>query len=370
MSSSDKPSMNWQAQDLHQEWKRFKQHCEFTFGGPLSGKTEKEKVSYLMTYIGDKGREVYLTFDWRTITLEDGTRIPENDTLEGVYRHYEAYVKPKKNQIRATVNFHRRKQKEGERFHDFVTDLKLLVRDCGYDDNDRMMRDAIVLNALSQDVRQKCLERGDELTLDMAINIGQTSETAQESIRAIDQEVDKVHALRASHKRGQTKPSHQGRPQKGKFKGQNPSKGKHSKPNDDKCKRCGYHANHPKCPAIGQLCAICKKPNHFAAVCRKGTHTHMVVENETASTPDEGLDDESGQDYAHLFAVSENESQGHSATTGMRLFQSMSRSTEYKLIQEVHIPSCLYTYTTSSRTSQVCSRHPEDLLHTQTIHLS
>ena len=279
----------------------------------MSGKTEKEKVSYLMTYIGDKGREVYLTFDWRTITLEDGTRIPENDTLEGVYRHYEAYVKPKKNQIRATVNFHRRKQKEGERFHDFVTDLKLLVRDCGYDDNDRMMRDAIVLNALSQDVRQKCLERGDELTLDMAINIGQTSETAQESIRAIDQEVDKVHALRASHKRGQTKPSHQGRPQKGKFKGQNPSKGKHSKPNDDKCKRCGYHANHPKCPAIGQLCAICKKPNHFAAVCRKGTHTHMVVENETASTPDEGLDDESGQDYAHLFAVSENESQGHSA---------------------------------------------------------
>lgn len=115
---------------MRYEWKRFKQHWEFTFGGPLAGKSEKEKVSYLMTHIGDKGREIYLTLEWETIALEDGSRVSEKDTPEGVYKKYETYVKPRKNQMRATVNFHRCRQQEGERFHDFVTDLKLLVKDC------------------------------------------------------------------------------------------------------------------------------------------------------------------------------------------------------------------------------------------------
>ena len=37
------PSMNWQATDLDREWARFKQHCEFTFNGPLAGKIGKGK---------------------------------------------------------------------------------------------------------------------------------------------------------------------------------------------------------------------------------------------------------------------------------------------------------------------------------------
>ena len=64
MSSSNKPAMNWNAGDLAKEFKRFKQHCQFTFQGPLSEKSEKAKVNYFMTYIGDKGREVYETFTW------------------------------------------------------------------------------------------------------------------------------------------------------------------------------------------------------------------------------------------------------------------------------------------------------------------
>ena len=62
--SGDKPSMNWRTSDLDEEWKRFRQHCEFTFKGPLATKSEIEKVNYLITYIGDKGREIYDTFTW------------------------------------------------------------------------------------------------------------------------------------------------------------------------------------------------------------------------------------------------------------------------------------------------------------------
>ena len=99
-SGGDKPSMNWSAQDLLKEWRRFKQHCEFTFKGPLAGKSEVEKVNYLMTYIGDKGREIYQTFEWTPARQDGGVNLPpENETLDGVYNKYEQYVKPKRNQI-------------------------------------------------------------------------------------------------------------------------------------------------------------------------------------------------------------------------------------------------------------------------------
>ena len=56
--------MNWQAANLITEWRRFRQHCDVTFKGPLDTKPEGRKVNYLTTYIGDKGRETYETFSW------------------------------------------------------------------------------------------------------------------------------------------------------------------------------------------------------------------------------------------------------------------------------------------------------------------
>ena len=123
---SNRPSMNWEAMDLPKEWARFRQHCEFTFKGPLPSKTEVEKVNYLMTYIGDKGRELYTTFTFAPATQDDPA---ESDTLAGVYNKYAEYVAPKTAQIKAAVKFQRRKQGTKERFDESVTDLRLLVKD-------------------------------------------------------------------------------------------------------------------------------------------------------------------------------------------------------------------------------------------------
>ncbi|CAB4033706.1 Hypothetical predicted protein [Paramuricea clavata] len=79
--------MNWQAKDLDKEWERFYHHCEFAFGGPLSKCTEKEKICNLMSFIGDKGREMYLTFQWNTIqvgTGENTQQVSEKDILDKV----------------------------------------------------------------------------------------------------------------------------------------------------------------------------------------------------------------------------------------------------------------------------------------------
>lgn len=282
-SGGDKPSMNWAAQDLLKEWRRFKQHCEFTFKGPLAGKSEVEKVNYLMTYIGDKGREIYQTFEWTPARQDGGVNLPpENETLDGVYNKYEQYVKPKRNQIRATVNFNRRKQQEGENFSNFVTDLRILIQDCDYKEEDRMLRDAIVLRSWHPSVREKCLEEGDALTLQKAIHIGQNFELAQDSMKIIKEE--ETHAVHQQPKDGTRS---KGKPPYNNRRSQKPKVAK-QKANVKKgqlCSRCGYSSSHAKCPAMGQTCIICKKLNHFAAVCRQKKDTHMV--RQEAEYPDD-----------------------------------------------------------------------------------
>ena len=45
MPKGEIPTMFRDRPDLPKEWKRFKQHCELTFKGPLASKSEVEKVS-------------------------------------------------------------------------------------------------------------------------------------------------------------------------------------------------------------------------------------------------------------------------------------------------------------------------------------
>ena len=88
-SSYNWPNMNWAAADLSKEWERFYQHCEFTFGGPLSKRTEKEKICNLMSFVDHKGREIYLTFDWQTVQVGTGDteqNVSEKEILERASR--------------------------------------------------------------------------------------------------------------------------------------------------------------------------------------------------------------------------------------------------------------------------------------------
>ena len=144
------------------------------------------------------------------------------------------------NHIRTTVSFNRRKQDAGEKFDNFVTDLRILVKDCGYVEENRMLRDAIVLRSSHAAVREKYLEKGDDLTLDMAIGIGQNYETSKESMRAIGIDEDPtVHAVNTAKsnalRRSYNKP-------KSRFK----QHGFKKKASDTKWMKCGYDRNHAR----------------------------------------------------------------------------------------------------------------------------
>ena len=146
-----------------------------------------------MTFMGDKGREIYEILDWKDAIPEikndedvvTQAAVPaERDTVASILQKFRDYVAPKTNQIRATVIFNRRTQQETEKFDNFVTDLKRLVKDCGFGNaEERMVRDGIVLRAYHKKVREKCLDKGDTLTLANAITYGQSYDASMMSLK-------------------------------------------------------------------------------------------------------------------------------------------------------------------------------------------
>jgi hypothetical protein len=57
------PKMDWGPTDQVSAWQSIKQHTEFWFEGPLAKKDEPQKFNYLMSWIGDKGRDMYSTWN-------------------------------------------------------------------------------------------------------------------------------------------------------------------------------------------------------------------------------------------------------------------------------------------------------------------
>ena len=67
------PQMDWEAENLPERWKRFRQHVELMFSGPLSSKKEEEKCSYLLIWCGKKGRDIINK--WSGISEEDKKKL-------------------------------------------------------------------------------------------------------------------------------------------------------------------------------------------------------------------------------------------------------------------------------------------------------
>lgn len=136
---------------------RFWQQGSCIFDGPLHDKEDGVKISYLKLWVGDKGLDLFEGFAFAK---------PGDDLkLKVALQKFEEYCAPrKKKHIIAALKFNERHQGESESFESFVTDLKILVEDCDYQEEERMVRDAIFFRRKYTKVREKCLDLAKELT--------------------------------------------------------------------------------------------------------------------------------------------------------------------------------------------------------------
>ena len=269
------PKMEWEATDLVTAWQSFKQHADFWFAGPLSSKDEAEKCSYLMIWIGDKGRDIYSTWN-----LSEADR----KKLQILLDRFENHVRPKSNKIFSRYKFWKRHQKDTETFEQYFTDLKLLVKDCAYTDQDEMIRDAIVFGVKDSKVREKCINEGSELTLEKAVNFARTSELSRSQLKSMNQDEDKsvnvVNQKKGSQAQAQAiKKSQYNYKKKSNFQPGQQRQGPKKK-TMFQCRSCGTKHGPKQCPAYGKQCNKCHKYNHFASVCmtfkQKAKEMNMV----------------------------------------------------------------------------------------------
>ena len=278
--------ISWTAQDLHQEWRRFNRQAQCIFEGPLHEKEESVKVSSLKLWVGDKGKPA---------KPEDAVK------LNVVLKKFEEYCAPRKtDHIMAVLKFNERRQGGNESFDSFVTDLKILVKDCGSQEEERMVRDAIVFRCKHPKVHEKCLDQADALTCEKAIEIGQNYETNLSSLRKLASDEDPTVNTLNQNKRLQW--NRRQRPNKSETAETKDVDSKPKKP-INKCGRCGYDKTHKKCPAMGQQCGYCKKMNHFSKVC-SSKEVHQLQEVAETDTEPEGDSEHEESEDNSLFVYS------------------------------------------------------------------
>lgn len=289
--------MDWGSSNLPEAWRKFQNHVELVFKGPLQEKDEKTKCMYLLLWVGEKGRDIQNTWTG----LEEG----DLDKLKTYYDRYKAHVLPKLNPIFARYKFNKEIQGDNS-IEEYLTRLRLLAKDCSFHDEEEMIRDRLVFGVTSPKVREKLISQGEKLTLDKAISICQTCAYTKEQMRLMDgtntTTTETVHVVK-SHKHSQKQHSTSSRPQHQNKRSTGPAQyGSVQKDKPVKtCGNCGYALHRPTetCPAKGKQCSSCKKWNHFAKMCRsKKTRTHNVSEVKTSEgQPGPGSDSDSDDFY-------------------------------------------------------------------------
>ena len=301
----------------------------------LLTKLSEQPVEYqraLLRYtFTDETRNIYESFNLSTEDAKNPNKILDaldtfsrgmvNETLE---RHL----------------FNSRKQDDGEKFDDFLTDLKILSKNCNFcaDCYPGLLRDRIVGGIQDDKIRQNLLA-DNKLTLEQAEHICRAGEKAVEGMSTLkgsykNKEDEVSFVDYGGHKR-------QGKKQFSSLP-RNTAASLHPRPTPAKlCKFC--LCKHPfgrtNCPAVGKRCNTCKQLDHFAGstICPQPPVSEV---------------EESAIEVGHLFlghvnlggveevasSSTKNDWQVHMKTTGGSVLFKVDTGADVTVIGQQHLP--------------------------------
>ena len=233
------PVMDWNADDLPDELDRFSQYCELVFHGPFSEKTEKERVAYLLLWIGRPGVEVYQNATWDSAA--------DKHKVRKVFEKLDLYLQPKVNPRLARFQLQQFRQRSDESVDEFLTRCKQKTSRCKFRDDTELKErliEQIIIGTKHSRVQERLLEKGDSLTLDQALDIARTYESTLQHMAQLAQTPERHNNTGEVHAVSNSKPS-----------------------SLIDCSKCGTKHRRGNCPAYGSKCKRCGKPNHWQAVC-------------------------------------------------------------------------------------------------------
>ena len=164
--------------------------------------------------------------------------------------------------------FFKRLHKDGECFDDFLTEVKLLSKNCNFcntaDCFGSLLRDRIVSGISRDDVREKLLAEK-KLTLDKAVEICRSMEKAQDGVTEL-RKVENSAVDRIGYQQNNNK-----------YSSKNGGNAVNDGKRDNfvlKCKFCSrqHKFGRNSCPAWGKKCHDCGEMNHFGKSTMCETH--------------------------------------------------------------------------------------------------
>ncbi|CAB3981708.1 PREDICTED: uncharacterized protein K02A2.6-like [Paramuricea clavata] len=212
--------------DLSERWKRWIQTVNLYMDVCMKDASEKERCSVFLYIIGQDGRDIHNTFDFET---------SEVDKIKPLIQKFEDYCIPKQNTTMQRYIFNKRVQGETESVDQYVTELRLLAKNC----------------------------RFGELEEEQCISICKADEESRKQLKDLTKDDSfKVSSAKKSSRTGnnESKPAKFGREK------QELSSGGSGEV--IKCRKCGRDHPSKQCPAYGKVCHACRKLNHFAKCCR------------------------------------------------------------------------------------------------------
>ncbi|KAI8516719.1 hypothetical protein Bbelb_053000 [Branchiostoma belcheri] len=331
------PSMNWDADDLVEEFKKFKQKTELAFKSFLKDTEPEQQVSYILLWVGSQGLDLFNSWEF---TGEDAGDAKKPDKI---LEKFETHLEPKTNHRIYRYEFQGIQQKPDEPIDDYVARLKNVAKKCKFKDDaeikDRLV-DQLIWGCIHKKV-QKTLVGKPDLTLKDAMDTARAFEATQKQMSSLSMQTGTSSSNRVDVVSKKTYQA--GSKQK------QPHMYKTYKQSTKSCRYCGNtheFGDRAKCPAYGSNCNACGKPNHWGKMCRaknrpqptqnkpqqprrygkhKQRHVHLQREDQLSSES-EGESLTIGTVYIHDVCNKEQKSQDE-AYTSFQIRKKLGRKT-------------------------------------------
>ncbi|KAI8487979.1 hypothetical protein Bbelb_344270 [Branchiostoma belcheri] len=329
------PSMNWDADDLVEEYKKFKQKTELAFKSFLKDTEPEQQVSYILLWVGSQGLDLFNSWEF---TDAGDAKKPDK-----ILEKFETHLEPKTNHRIYRYKFQGIQQKPDEPIDDYVARLKNVAKKCKFKDDaetkDRLV-DQLIWGCIHKKV-QKTLVGKPDLTLKDAMDTARAFEATQKQMSSLSMQTGTSSSNRVD---AVSKKTYQaGSKQK------QPHMYKTYKQSTKSCRYCGNtheFGDRAKCPAYGSNCNACGKPNHWGKMCRaknrpqptqnkpqqprrygkkKQRHVHLQREDQLSSES-EGESLTIGTVYIHDMGNKEQKSQDE-AYTSFQIRKKLGRKT-------------------------------------------
>ena len=224
------PYLDWDKENKQQAYHEWKEFMESFF--VINRVGDDTKYHYILLSSGPKGRELF-----------QSSKLSENDkkTPKRVWQVFEDFLIEKPNKWVQRIELQAMLQGKDESVESFILRLRTKTAKCSFRD-EAVQKERIVEQLIKgcryPEERKRLIEKGDALDMTTAVTILKSHEASTKHANeyltaASDDRLAKVSVI-----------------------------------NKRKCSKCGLSHEAMKCPAFGTTCRICKRPNHWAQVCR------------------------------------------------------------------------------------------------------